>query len=53
MIPLVAGWTFSAAATANPVELGLVEWRRGFDAAAAEARAAGRPLLVLFDEVPG
>jgi hypothetical protein len=40
-------------AAGNPVELGLVHWRRGFDEAAAEARAAGKPLLVLFDEVPG
>lgn len=36
-----------------PVELGAVAWRRDFDAAAKEARAAERPLLVLFQEVPG
>lgn len=41
------------AASDNPVELGRVSWRRGFDDAAAEARRLGRPLLVLFDEVPG
>ncbi len=34
-------------------ELGLVRWRRGYDAARAEAKATGKPLLVLFDEVPG
>jgi hypothetical protein len=34
-------------------ELGAVRWERGYDAAAAKARASGKPLLVLFDEVPG
>ena len=41
------------AVAANPVELGLVRWRRGFESAAREAREADKPLLVLFDEVPG
>jgi hypothetical protein len=36
-----------------PPELGIVRWSRGYDAAAARARAQGKPLLVLFDEVPG
>lgn len=40
-------------AAANPVELGSVAWHRGYDAAKAEAARVGRPLLVLFDEVPG
>lgn len=38
---------------ASPPELGIVRWSRGFDAAAARAKAEGKPLLVLFDEVPG
>jgi hypothetical protein len=38
---------------ATPVELGDVAWRRGFEGAAAEARKRDRPLLVLFQEVPG
>lgn len=37
----------------QPSELGQVSWRRGYPEAAAEAAASGRPLLVLFDEVPG
>lgn len=37
----------------QPDELGRVRWRRGYEAAQSEARASGRPLLVLFDEVPG
>ncbi|MFQ5490085.1 MAG: VPGUxxT family thioredoxin-like (seleno)protein, type 2 [Phycisphaerae bacterium] len=36
-----------------PVELGTIGWLRNFDRAVAEAKANQRPLLVLFDEVPG
>ncbi len=42
-----------AVTSTNPPELGIVTWRRGYDAAKAEAQKSGRPLLVLFDEVPG
>ena len=38
---------------ANPVELGKIQWRRGFDEALVESKNSGRPLLVLFQEVPG
>lgn len=38
---------------AQPEELGAVRWMRGFEAAQARARQTGRPLLVLFTEVPG
>lgn len=50
---------FALAAIAAPVraepppELGRVAWGRDYAAARAEARRSGRPLLVLFDEVPG
>jgi hypothetical protein len=37
----------------QPEELGDVQWRRGFETAQIEARTTGKPLLVLFDEVPG
>jgi len=37
----------------QPEELGRVRWMRGFDDAKAKAKASGKPLLVLFDEVPG
>jgi hypothetical protein len=37
----------------NPKELGWVHWQRDFEAASAEARASGKPLFVLFQEVPG
>ncbi|MCA9256836.1 MAG: thioredoxin family protein, partial [Phycisphaerales bacterium] len=41
------------AKSATPQELGTISWRRGFDAAAAESKRSGRPLLILFQEVPG
>lgn len=37
----------------QPVEQGAVSWYRDFDAAQKEAQRSGRPLLVLFQEVPG
>lgn len=37
----------------NPVELGKVAWHRGFDKTLEEARRVDKPMLVLFQEVPG
>jgi len=37
----------------QPVELGNVSWGRNLDAAKATSRASGRPILLLFQEVPG
>jgi len=34
-------------------ELGVVRWGRDLDAALERSRASGRPVLALFDEVPG
>jgi hypothetical protein len=47
--------TFAAGpgAGTTPVELGRIQWHRGFDSATATARTTGRPLVVLFQEVPG
>lgn len=42
-----------AAETASPEELGAVTWHRDFEAAQALSQKTGRPLLILFDEVPG
>lgn len=36
-----------------PVELGQVDWIRNYDEAAAKAKQENKPLLVLFQEVPG
>ncbi|MEM6370140.1 MAG: VPGUxxT family thioredoxin-like (seleno)protein, type 2 [Myxococcota bacterium] len=37
----------------TPPELGTVAWQRDYDAARREAARSGKPLLILFDEVPG
>ncbi|MCB9316770.1 MAG: thioredoxin family protein [Lewinellaceae bacterium] len=37
----------------NPVELGAVHWLRDLAAGTAEAERTGKPMLILFQEVPG
>lgn len=37
----------------QPVELGAVRWERDYSAARERARTEAKPLLVLFQEVPG
>ena len=37
----------------NPVEVGLVRWGRDLDAALKRSAETGRPVLVLFQEIPG
>ena len=37
----------------NPIEVGDVRWGRDFDAASANSAKTGKPLLVLFQEIPG
>lgn len=39
--------------TQNPEELGAVHWLRDLDAGQAEAKKSGKPILILFQEVPG
>lgn len=43
----------AGAVTSPHPELGIIRWQRGFDVAKADAAREGKPLLVLFDEVPG
>ncbi len=38
---------------ARPVEVGDVRWGRDFDAALKMSAEAGKPVLVLFQEIPG
>ena len=38
---------------ATPVELGRINWLRDMNQAVAAAKKTGRPMMVLFDEVPG
>jgi hypothetical protein len=49
LLSLAAGQAFEK----NPVELGEIKWRRGFEAALEEAKKQDKSLLVLFQEVPG
>ena len=37
----------------TPVELGAVSWARDHDAAFARAKEQQRPVLLLFQEIPG
>jgi len=37
----------------NPVEVGSVQWGRDFQQALDKSAETGRPVLVLFQEVPG
>lgn len=65
LLPLVAGlWLAAAGDSAPPVsdiktpdnqpeELGKVHWLRNMDEAQAQARKEGKPILILFQEVPG
>ena len=39
--------------TGNPIEIGDVRWQRDFDAALENSAKTGKPVLVLFQEVPG
>ncbi len=37
----------------NPAELGLVRWERDFSAALTKGKKSEKPILLLFQEVPG
>ena len=37
----------------NPVELGHVNWLRSYESALAKSKAEGKPILILFQEIPG
>lgn len=43
----------NAEAKQNPVEIGSVQWGRNLDKAFEKSGETGRPVLVLFQEVPG
>lgn len=52
---LLAAATLAAAPppSGNPPELGRVRWERGLDAALARSGDAEKPVLLLFQEIPG
>ena len=37
----------------QPIEFGAVRWERDYEVARARAQREAKPLLVLFQEVPG
>jgi len=37
----------------NPVELGSVHWLRSYDEAVQKSKAEAKPILILFQEIPG
>lgn len=45
--------SFQAHAAANPVEVGEVEWGRDYEQALEKAKESGKPIFLLFQEVPG
>jgi hypothetical protein len=49
----LTGHASTLSSPSNPVELGRVKWHRDFEAAARQARETGKPILLLFQEVPG
>lgn len=45
--------TSNAKCPGNPEELGTVCWNRQLDSATIQSKATGKPILILFQEVPG
>ena len=44
---------FAEAESGSPQELGVVNWHRSYKEAAAISEETGKPLFILFQEVPG
>ena len=54
LIILAVGATvFSSETIKNPIEVGDVRWGRDLDAALEYSAKSGKPVLVLFQEIPG
>lgn len=53
ILALSLGAAGACLAPDDPVELGAVSWRRDHDQAFAEAREGKKPVLLLFQEIPG
>ena len=56
-ILIVSAWLLlvpgQARAAANPIEIGTVRWNTDFDGALRKSSETGKPVLALFQEVPG
>ena len=53
MVLALCATAYGGQAGQNPVEVGNVDWGRDFDAALKMSAESGKPVLVLFQEVPG
>jgi hypothetical protein len=54
LVILAVGATVSSGETIkNPIEVGDVQWGRDLDAALENSAKTGKPVLVLFQEIPG
>ena len=53
MVLAICATAYGSQATQNPVEVGKVHWGRDFDAALNMSAESGKPVFVLFQEVPG
>jgi len=53
MVLAISATVYAESATNNPIEVGNVRWGRDFDAALKKSAEAGKPVLVLFQEIPG
>lgn len=53
LIPFAFLLSTAAIALDAPRELGQVRWTRDLEAAFSESREAGKPVFLLFQEVPG
>jgi len=55
-VPLLAGLYLLATTqgpTDPPVEVGAVNWSRDLDQAKKQSSETGKPVLILFQEIPG
>jgi hypothetical protein len=44
---------YGGESAANPIEVGDIQWGRDFDAALEKSSETAKPVLVLFQEIPG
>ena len=49
----VALTAYGGQTTKNPIEIGDVQWGRDFEAALKNSAVTQKPVLILFQEVPG
>ena len=54
LVLLLIGFTVNGElSNQNPVEVGDVDWGRDFNASLQKSAKTGKPVLILFQEVPG